>query len=102
MIQKDIPEGLTFEDVLLLPAYSQVAPTQVDVSTRVTRTRRLYVPVVSAAMDTVTEARTAITMAQEGGIGFLHKNLAIAEQVAARISVEALGGVNELPINIVE
>ncbi len=76
MEQSDIKEGLTFEDVLLLPAYSDVAPNEVDVSTRLTRSNRIHTPVVAAAMDTVTESRTAITMAQEGGIGVIHKNLA--------------------------
>lgn len=76
MEQSDIKEGLTFEDVLLLPAYSDVAPNEVDVSTRLTRSNRINTPVVAAAMDTVTESRTAITMAQEGGIGVIHKNLA--------------------------
>jgi IMP dehydrogenase len=76
MEQSDIKEGLTFEDVLLLPAYSDVAPNEVDVSTQLTRSSRINTPVLAAAMDTVTESRTAITMAQEGGIGVIHKNLA--------------------------
>jgi IMP dehydrogenase len=73
-------EGLTFDDVLLEPAASEVLPRDTDVSTRLTRTIRLNIPFLSAAMDTVTEARTAIAMAQEGGIGVVHRNLAIAEQ----------------------
>lgn len=75
-----VPEGLTFDDVLLVPAYSEVIPREVDVSTRLTRTLRLNVPLVSAAMDTVTEARTAIAMAAEGGIGFIHKAMPPAAQ----------------------
>ena len=80
MLDAAIPEGLTFDDVLLLPAHSQVLPRDVDLSTRLTRNITLNIPLVSAAMDSVTEARTAICMAREGGIGFIHKNLSIAEQ----------------------
>jgi IMP dehydrogenase len=72
--------ALTFDDVLLVPQHSQVVPTQVDVSTRFTRNIRLNVPLVSAAMDTVTESALAIAMAQHGGIGVVHKNLSIEEQ----------------------
>jgi IMP dehydrogenase len=75
-------EGLTYEDVLLLPAYSEVIPSEVDVSTQLTPKIRLNIPIMSAAMDTVTESRTAITMAQEGGIGVIHKNLSEEEQTA--------------------
>ena len=80
MLDKLIPEGLTFDDVLLIPAHSQILPRDVDLNTRLTRNIFLNIPLVSAAMDTVTEARTAISMAREGGIGFIHKNLSIAEQ----------------------
>ena len=80
MLDETIPEGLTFDDVLLVPAHSQVLPRDVELSTRLTRKISLNIPLVSAAMDTVTEARTAITMAREGGIGFIHKNLSIADQ----------------------
>ena len=80
MIDKDPPLALTFDDVLLLPAESDVLPKQVDVGARLTRNVRLKIPLVSAAMDTVTEARTAIAMAQEGGLGFIHKNLTIQQQ----------------------
>ncbi|MBN1337982.1 MAG: IMP dehydrogenase [Bacteroidales bacterium] len=73
-------EGLTYDDVLLLPAYSEVMPREVDISTHFTRGIQLKVPVVSAAMDTVTESTMAIAMAQEGGIGVLHKNMSIEEQ----------------------
>jgi IMP dehydrogenase len=72
--------GLTYDDVLLLPDQTDVVPSEVDTSTRLTRGIRLAVPLVSAAMDTVTEARMAIAMAREGGIGVLHRNLSIAEQ----------------------
>lgn len=73
-------EGLTFDDVLLIPAYSEVLPRSVDLSTRFSRRITLNVPLVSAAMDTVTEARLAIAIAREGGIGVIHKNMSIAEQ----------------------
>src|ERR1700761_879276 len=76
----EIREGLTFDDVLLEPGASDVMPTQVDVATRFTREIRLNIPLVSAAMDTVTESRLAIAMAQEGGIGVLHRNLTVEEQ----------------------
>ncbi|MCU0891170.1 MAG: IMP dehydrogenase [Sandarakinorhabdus sp.] len=75
--------GLTFDDVLLVPAASAVMPSMADTSTRITRGIRLNIPVLSAAMDTVTEANMAITMAQLGGIGVLHRNLSIEEQALA-------------------
>src|SRR5918998_6882396 len=75
-------EGLTFDDVLLIPDESAVLPNEVSTRTRLTRNVELAIPVVSAAMDTVTEARLAIALAREGGIGVLHRNLSIAEQVA--------------------
>src|SRR5215208_1024306 len=74
--------ALTFDDILLVPQHSTVLPTQVDVSTRLTRNIRLNVPLVSAAMDTVTESGLAIAMAQLGGIGIIHKNLSIEEQAS--------------------
>jgi IMP dehydrogenase len=76
----EIREGLTFDDVLLEPGPSDVMPTQVDVATRFTREIRLNIPLVSAAMDTVTESRLAIAMAQNGGMGILHRNLTVEEQ----------------------
>jgi IMP dehydrogenase len=75
-----LEEALTFDDVLLVPARSDVLPREVDLSTQLTRKIRLGLPIMSAAMDTVTEARLAITMAQEGGIGIIHKNMSIAAQ----------------------
>ncbi len=78
---KNIEEFLTFDDVMLVPAFSGVLPREVDTGTLLTRTIRLNIPLVSAAMDTVTESRTAISMAQEGGIGIIHRNLSISDQV---------------------
>lgn len=75
-----VGEGLTFDDVLLLPAYSDVMPGEADISTRLTRNIRLNVPIVSSPMDTVTESDMAIAMAQEGGIGIIHKNMSIEQQ----------------------
>src|SRR5262245_57520021 len=75
-----LPLGLTFDDVLLLPGESDVVPSAVDTSSRVTRNITLRIPLVSSAMDTVTEARMAIAMARQGGIGTLHRNLSIEEQ----------------------
>src|SRR5436309_7896412 len=80
--EKFAREGLTFDDVLLVPAESHVLPNDVSTATRLTREISLAIPVVSAAMDTVTEARLAIALAREGGIGILHRNLSIEDQVA--------------------
>ena len=80
MLSDELRDGLTFEDVLLVPAASELLPRDTDVSTWVSRRVRLNVPVLSAAMDTVTEARTAIAMAQEGGLGVIHRNLPVADQ----------------------
>ncbi len=80
MLDPEISEGLTFDDVLLLPAHSQVLPRDVDLTTYLTPQIKLNIPLLSAAMDTVTEARTAICMAREGGIGIVHKNMSPAEQ----------------------
>ena len=78
--QKVLREGLTFDDVLLVPAHSSVLPNDVDTRTRFTRRLRLNVPIISAGMDTVTESRMAIAIAREGGVGVIHKNLSIEEQ----------------------
>ena len=80
MYTYDMPEGLTFDDVLLVPARSDFLPRDADCSAPLTRQVRLNIPLISAAMDTVTESRTAIAMAQEGGIGAIHRNLSIEEQ----------------------
>src|SRR5215467_7816608 len=80
--EKFSKEGLTFDDVLLVPAESSVLPNDVSTATRLTRGIGLEIPIVSAAMDTVTEARLAIALAREGGIGILHRNLSIEQQVA--------------------
>lgn len=77
---KIIGEGITFDDVLLVPAYSEVIPNQVDLSTMLTKTIRLNIPMMSASMDTVTEHRMAIAMARQGGIGIIHKNMSIEAQ----------------------
>ena len=80
MLEETLREALTFDDVLLVPGFSEVIPRDVDVSTRLTPAIPLRMPLISSAMDTVTEAATAIRMAREGGIGFIHKNLSIEEQ----------------------
>src|ERR687895_73558 len=80
--QKFAREGLTFDDVLLVPASSSVLPNDVSTATRLTRGIELELPIVSAAMDTVTEARLAIALAREGGIGIVHRNLSVEEQAA--------------------
>src|SRR5207247_9738568 len=80
MLPDQLREGLTFDDVLLVPAASEILPRDTEVTTQLTRTIRLNIPLLSAAMDTVTEARTAIAMAQEGGLGVIHRNLSSAEQ----------------------
>ena len=79
---KIIHEGLTFDDVLVVPSYSNVLPRDVDTSTFLTKKLRLNIPLISAAMDTVTESKMAIAMAREGGIGIIHKNMTIAQQAA--------------------
>lgn len=78
---KIIGEGLTFDDVLLVPQESNVLPIHVSLKTQLTKNIELNIPIVSAAMDTVTEANLAIALAREGGIGFIHKNMSIEEQV---------------------
>jgi IMP dehydrogenase len=80
MVQEHLPEGLTFDDVLLQPARSAVLPAQVDTSTRFSRNLALHIPIVSSAMDTVTESHLAIALAQQGGIGIVHRNMPIDRQ----------------------
>ena len=80
MIEGAIPEGLTFDDVLLLPGKSSVLPAQADTRTCLTRSISLNIPVVSAAMDTVTDSRLAIAISRQGGIGFIHRNMSIERQ----------------------
>ena len=77
---KFVGEGLTYEDVLLVPAYSKILPSDVSLQTRFSRNINLNVPIVSAAMDTVTESKMAIAIASEGGIGVIHKNMSIEDQ----------------------
>src|SRR5271155_4264554 len=80
MISHGIPEGLTFDDVLLVPARSEVLPAEAETKTRLTRKITLNIPVVSAAMDTVTESHLAIALAQQGGIGYIHRNMPVDRQ----------------------
>src|ERR1700744_1290560 len=80
MVPETIPEGLTFDDVLLLPAHSEIVPAQTDTRTCLTRRIALNIPIVSSAMDTVTESHLAIALAQQGGIGFVHRNMSIDRQ----------------------
>ncbi len=96
-----LEEALTFDDVLLVPARSSVLPREVDLSTQLTRRIRIGLPVLSAAMDTVTEARLAITMAQEGGMGVIHKNMSIESQAREVASVKKFeSGVIADPITV--
>src|SRR3989339_57903 len=78
--EKIVGEGITFDDVLLVPARSDFVPSEADTSTQLTNNIRINIPLVSAAMDTVTEAALAIALAQEGGIGIIHKNLTLDQQ----------------------
>ena len=80
MLIEEIKEGLTFDDVLLIPAYSDILPNDTDTTTQFSRNIRLNIPLCSSAMDTVTEANLAIALAQQGGIGVIHKNFSIAQQ----------------------
>ena len=80
MQEKSIPDGLTFDDVLLVPQRSEIVPSDVRVDTQLTKTLKLNIPIMSAAMDTVTEARLAIAIAREGGLGIIHKNMSIEQQ----------------------
>ena len=96
-----VEKALTFDDVLLLPAHSVVLPRNVNLATRLTREISLNIPLVSAAMDTVTEARLAIALAQEGGIGIIHKNMPAESQAAQVANVKRFeSGVVKEPITI--
>src|SRR5687767_4898359 len=96
-----IQKALTFDDVLLVPAHSNVLPREVSLATRLTRTIQLNIPLLSAAMDTVTESRLAIALAQEGGIGIVHKNMSAKAQGAEVAKVKRFeSGVVKEPITI--
>ena len=92
---KIVMDGLTYDDVLLIPAYSEVLPRTVDLSTKFSRNIELKIPFVTAAMDTVTESQMAIAIAREGGIGVIHKNMSIEEQADEVDMVINLGWVKE-------
>ena len=76
-----IGEGITFDDVLLVPQYSEVTPNMIDLTTNLTKNIKLNIPLMSAGMDTVTEHRMAIAMARQGGIGIIHKNMSVEQQI---------------------
>ena len=101
--QKFIGEGLTYDDVLLVPGYSEVLPRAVDISSQFTKEIRVNVPVVSSAMDTVTESAMAIAIAQEGGIGVLHKNMTLEKQAAElRVVKRSESGIIHDPVTLLE
>ena len=101
MLTANIPMALTFDDVLLLPAHSRVLPDQVDVRTRLTSKINLNIPLLSAAMDTVTEYRTAIAMARDGGVGIIHKNMSIEAQAKqVNLVKRAMTGVIHDPVTV--
>ena len=96
-----LAEALTYDDVYLVPAHSSVVPREVDTSTDLTRAIRLNIPLMSSAMDTVTEARLAITMAQCGGIGIIHKNMTVERQAAeVRLVKKFEAGVIRDPLTV--
>jgi IMP dehydrogenase len=96
-----VRKALTFDDVLLVPAHSQVVPRDVDLATRLTKTITLNIPLLSAAMDTVTEARLAIAIAQEGGLGVIHKNMSPSKQAKEVAKVKRFeSGVVKEPITV--
>ena len=96
-----LEDALTFDDVLLVPAASDVLAKEIDLGTQLTRTVRLGLPILSSAMDTVTEARLAITMAQEGGMGIIHKNMSIESQAREVVRVKKFeSGVIADPITV--
>ena len=83
-----VKEGLTFDDVLLIPQKSEIIPSQIDIKTKLTKDIELNIPLMSASMDTVTESKMAISMARQGGIGIIHKNMSIEEQASEVVKVE--------------
>ena len=98
---KILMDGLTFDDVLLIPAYSEVLPREVDLTTSFSRNIKMNIPIVSAAMDTVTEAKLAIAIAREGGIGVIHKNMSIEEQaLQVKFVKRAENGMISNPVSI--
>ena len=98
-----VQKALTFDDVLLIPAHSTILPRDVSLTTRLTRTISLNIPLLSAAMDTVTESRLAIAIAQEGGIGIIHKNMTARAQAAEVAKVKRFeSGVVKDPITITQ
>jgi len=101
MLNHPVPEAYTFDDMLLVPAHSTVLPAEVDISTRLTRTINLNIPIVSAAMDTVTEADMAISIAREGGIGIIHKNMPMEKQAreVARVKKSESGMITD-PVTV--
>ena len=94
-------DGLTFDDVLLMPGYSQVLPRDVDIRTKLTKDITLNVPLLSAAMDTVTEATLAMALAREGGLGILHKNMSIDQQADQVRKVKRSKRFDNRPCNII-
>src|SRR5687767_7159338 len=101
VLMRVVQKALTFDDVLLIPAHSAVLPSEVSLATRLTRRITLNIPLLSAAMDTVTDARLAIALAQEGGIGIVHKNMPPAAQAAEVAKVKRFeSGVVKDPITV--
>ena len=101
MHDRIIGEGITFDDVLLVPGHSEILGSDADVTTRLSRNVGLNVPIVSAAMDTVTESALAISLAQQGGLGFIHKNISIEQQVHEVYLVKrSVNGIIEDPVTL--
>ena len=98
---RTIHEALTFDDVMLRPAYSDILPREVGLDTRITRSLSLNIPIVSAAMDSVTESRLAIALAQEGGIGIIHRSMSVEDQAREVLRVKKYeSGVISAPITV--
>ena len=102
LLDTPLREALTFDDVLLVPAESEVVPKDVDVRSHLTASITLAIPILSSAMDTVTEAPTAICMAREGGLGVMHKNMTVDEQAleVTKVKKAATGGVGDGPCRV--